>query len=295
MHLILILLYLVLFSCSSTTQSPTVKYLQKETIVRHKYSSNHVRIFSEKASVGEHLVILPSLGRGVEDYTEKYKSTLTNRFVQAGYQVVLIQPRGIGKSSGKLSGKSTTMLELVDDIRDTLDQLGIEEIWLVGHAFGNRLARSFTTYYPKYVKGLALLAAGGNYQMTSEAQNCLKNSFNMRLPKDKRLEMISCAFFAKGNDASIWLNGWFPQLAAAQIHATSTIDANKYKMAAGKKFLVVQASEDFIAPPEFAGKVLAKELEDQVTYKEVEHAGHALTSEQPDEVAEIVIEYFKQY
>ncbi|MFG1515588.1 hypothetical protein ABMA71_13305, partial [Halobacteriovorax sp. ZH3_bin.1] len=66
MHLILILLYLVLFSCSSTTQSPTVKYLQKETIVRHKYSSNHVRIFSEKASVGEHLVILPSLGRGVE-------------------------------------------------------------------------------------------------------------------------------------------------------------------------------------------------------------------------------------
>ncbi len=268
-------------------------FLIKNFIVQKEDASNHVRIYSKEISDNNFITIIPSLGRGVEDYTEMYHSSITTKLVEAGYTVVLIQPRGIGKSKGDLTPQNIQLKDLANDIRTTLDSIGIKQLKIVGHAFGNRLARTFTTMYPNYVDGLALLACGGNFEVDPEAQKCLKGSFDLSLPDDERLKMIDCAFFAKGNDPSVWLNGWYPELAAAEIHASTNIDGNFYKKAGGKPFLVVQAAEDFVAPPDKAGKVLKEELGDQVTYVEIEHAGHALTSEQPDKVAEELIKYFK--
>ena len=44
---------------------------------------------------GEPIVFIPSRGRSAEDF-----SNLSKRLVQAGYQAILPQPRGIGGSTG---------------------------------------------------------------------------------------------------------------------------------------------------------------------------------------------------
>ncbi len=62
-------------------------------------ATSHGRVFAKDAAAGAWIAIVPSLGRGVEDYTEDYASTLTSRLVAAGYRVILVQPRGIGRST----------------------------------------------------------------------------------------------------------------------------------------------------------------------------------------------------
>lgn len=267
-------------------------YLKMEKVIDHGSASNHVRVYANSKRGGKYIVIVPSLGRGVEDYTEKYNSSLTTRFVEAGYQVVLIQPRGIGKSVGDLTPQNASMSMFAQDIKAVLDTLEIKQANFIGHAFGNRLVRTYATLYPSYVDHLVLMASGGNFGMTEEQENCLTNSFNLKLADEKRLKFIKCAFFAEGNDPSIWLSGWYPDLAKAQILSSRMINGDFYKKAGGKLFLLVQAAEDFIAPPDKAGKVLKQELGDQVTYVEIPHAGHALSSEQPELIAKHILDYF---
>lgn len=261
-------------------------------LVEHTSAVNHVRVFATAKSGGEYVVIVPSLGRGVEDYTEKYDSTITTRLAEAGYRVVLIQPRGVGKSTGDLTPENASMSMFAQDIKAVLDALEIKRGHFIGHAFGNRLARTFATLYPSYVDHLVLMASGGNFEMNEKQRKCLTNSFNLDLPDKVRLEYIQCAFFAKGNDPSVWLTGWYPDLAKAQILSSEMINGDFFKKAGGKPFLLVQAAEDFIAHPDKAGRVLKRELGDQVTYVEIPHAGHALSSEQPDLIAKHIIEYF---
>lgn len=269
-------------------------HLIAERVVAHGPASNHVRIYGIDSGRGEYVSVLPSLGRGVEDYTEQYESTITTRLVEAGYRVILIQPRGIGRSTGDLTPENASMGLFARDIKAVLDNLGIEKVNLIGHAWGNRLARTFSTLYPDYVDKLALLAAGGGDEKSEQQMTCLKSSFDLALDESKRLDAVGRAFFAKGNDPRIWLDGWYPALARAQLLAAERIDGDFFKKAAGKPFLLVQAEEDFISPPDTAGKPLARELGNQVTYVEIPHAGHALTSERPDAIATYVIDYFRQ-
>lgn len=266
-------------------------FVVADTIVEHCAASNHVRIYGKDRNAGEHVVIVPSLGRGVEDYTEAYGSTITTRLVEAGYRVVLIQPRGIGRSTGDLTAEHASMSLFAQDIRQTLDTLGIKRAHFVGHAFGNRLVRTFATLFPAYVDHLVLMAAGGNFDMSEEQRTSLRDALNVTLDDGRRLKAIARAFFADGNDPRVWLGGWYPELARAQVFASNAIDADFFKAAGGKPFLVIQAVEDYIAPPDRAGRVLKAELEDQVRYVEIQGAGHALSPEQPDAVAERIASY----
>jgi pimeloyl-ACP methyl ester carboxylesterase len=72
------------------------------------------------------------------------------------------------------------------------------------------------------------------------------------------------------------------------------VNADFYKKAGGKHFMIIQAAEDFIAPPDKAGEVLKAELGDQVRYVEIQRAGHALSSEQPDQISKYIVEYFER-
>lgn len=269
------------------------KYITFNGLVKHGEIENHVRIYSLTKGQGDYVTILPSLGRGVEDFTEEYHSTITTRLVKSGYQVVLIQPRGIGSSTGDLIPAHASMSGFAQDIMDTLDKLGIKKLSFIGHAFGNRVARTIATLYPNSVDKLVLMASGGDDDLALDQRKCLLGSFDLNLPRQERLDAIQCAFFAQGNDPSIWYTGWYPKLALAQINASQMTNGNFFKKAGGKEFLLLQASEDFIAPPESNGLKLKEELGDQVIYVEIPHTGHALSSEEPDLISDYIINYFK--
>lgn len=287
--------FLASFAVVGTAAVPVASdFLVIDTIVKHGAASNHVRVYATDREKGEYILIVPSYGRGVEDYTEAYNSTITTRLAQAGYRVVLVQPRGIGKSKGDLTPANASMSLFAQDIRNSMDALKIDRAHFIGHAFGNRLSRTFATLFPDRVDRVILMASGGNFAMTKEQENNLQNCFNMKLDPKTRLASIKTSFFAKGNDPSVWFNGWYPELAAAQTLAGRMVNGDFFKKAGGKPILLIQAKEDYIAPPEKAGLVLKSELGDQLTYLEIEHCGHALSSERPQEISRAVINYLRQ-
>lgn len=237
------------------------------------------------------VALVPSLGRGTDDFLATYGSNLAMDLARRGYSVLLIQPRGIGYSTGSIEPSNTTMAVLSDDLESVFSALEIDRVALVGHAFGNRLSRYYAAQNPDRVSGLVLLAAGGDFELSQEQLSCLFGSFELSAPEAERRKAVACAFFAEGNDPSIWMQGWHPDTARAQVAAAQSVTSDEFKRAGGVPFLLVQPTEDFIAPPDLAGRALAEELGEQVTYVEIEGAGHALLPEQPEKVAEVVGDY----
>ncbi len=58
--------------------------------------------------------------------------------------------------------------------------------------------------------------------------------------------------------------------------------------------LILQATEDKAAPPNDAGKALAKRLAERAEYREISGAGHAMLPEQAEVIAKEIIGFFKR-
>ena len=91
---------------------------------------------------------------------------------------------------------------------------------VVGHAFGNRVARMMATRHPARIRGVVLLAAGGKVRMEPDIEEALVKSFDLAIAEPQRLAYVAKAFFAPGNDPAVWRDGWFAKVAEAQIEAT---------------------------------------------------------------------------
>jgi pimeloyl-ACP methyl ester carboxylesterase len=94
---------------------------------------------------------------------------------------------------------------------------------------------------------------------------------------------VAQAFFAPGNDPTVWADGWHPDVAAAQGRATTNQPVSYWWEAGGKDVHVVQPADDVMAVPENAERLCAQ-LGDRATMVTVPRAGHALLPEQPDAV-----------
>jgi len=103
---------------------------------------------------GPCVVILPSRGRGADDYDE-----VARRAAAAGYRVLRPQPRGIGGSTGPMKG--LTLHDLARDVAAVIEHERAGPAVVVGHAFGNWVARMTAVDHPELVRGVAILAARG--------------------------------------------------------------------------------------------------------------------------------------
>src|SRR5580698_6210961 len=128
--------------------------------------------------IGPVFLMIPSLGRGASDFDD-----LSRRLVEAGFTVVRPEPRGIGKSTGKMSG--LTLHDLAADAAAVIDSLGGKPVIVVGHAFGQRIGRTLTADRPELVKGMAMIAAGGKAPMKPGAQEALLGCFRLEQPLEK--------------------------------------------------------------------------------------------------------------
>jgi pimeloyl-ACP methyl ester carboxylesterase len=232
---------------------------------------------------GPTVICLPSLGRSAEDFVG-----VATRVALEGYRMLLPQPRGIGESTGSLVG--LTMQDLADDAARVLTSLnGIPSI-VVGHAFGNRVARMLATLHPELTESVVLLACGGMVPPAAEVSKALVSVFDERLSKHEHLQAVRTAFFAPGNDPSAWEGGWHPIVAAAQAAATTALDVNAWWTAGSADVLIVQPADDVVAVPENGQQLLAA-LGSRAAMVEIAHAGHALLPEQPEAVARTLLRW----
>jgi pimeloyl-ACP methyl ester carboxylesterase len=233
---------------------------------------------------GHRIVLLPSLGRGAVDF-----EAIAERLAGAGFRVLRPQPRGIGASRGPMTG--IDLHDYAADVAALIAHDGGGPAFVVGHAFGNRVARMLATDRPDLVRAVALIAANvGHAPSPPVVREAIKASANSALPEAERLAALQFAFFAPGNDARSWLKGWHPDVLAAQrVAGDRTARAEDYAAGAAP-ILYLQPDHDPLAHVEDAHE-FKRALGDRVTIAVIRNCSHAAVAEQPGPISDALIDY----
>lgn len=250
-----------------------------ERIVRAGPLSLKVRVIGS----GRPVVLLPSLGRSTQDFND-----LARRLAARDFLAVLPEPRGIAGSTGP--NQLLTLHDYAADIALVIEKLRVGRAHFVGHAFGNRIARTFAADYPDKVDKVVLLAGGGMVPIKTEVMQSIIKCFALSLPDEERLVHLERVFFAPGNDASVWLDGWWPEAGAAQWAAGDATPLQDWWLAGNALLLVVEAADDMIVARANTQAIKA-EGGKRVTVASISGAGHALLPEQPEELARTITDF----
>lgn len=267
---------------SAVQRRAVAKAGEREMMVANGPARIQVKFIGE----GKTVVVLPSLGRSVEDFRD-----LSARLAGDGFRVVLPEPRGIGGSAGPT--ENLTMRDLAADVAAVIRAVGDRPATIVGHAFGNRLARAVATYHPELVNKIVLIAAGGYKAIEPEIRQALMNCFNEDLPRSERMAAIKLAFFAEGNDPAVWESGWYKDVAAYQTAANAATPASEWLAGGRAKILVLQGAEDTVAPRENSDYLL-RQYGARIQVIEIPKAGHALLPEQPEAIAKNILDFLRR-
>jgi pimeloyl-ACP methyl ester carboxylesterase len=246
----------------------------------------HIEVIAQ--GQGPVLVILPSLGRGAEDY-----NVVATMLARDGFRVLRPQPRGIGMSTGPMTG--LTLHDFAADIAAVIEHERKGPALVVGHAYGHFVARTLATDRPDLVRGVVLAAASAGKvppgvnepSVSPEVREAIDKSGDLSLPEADRLRYLQLAFFAPGHDAHVWLTGWHPETEKAENIASRATPVDEWFACGAARILDLQAENDAVAPRKFAG-VLKAALGDRVTVIVIPNAGHALVPEQPEAMANAI-------
>lgn len=225
---------------------------------------------------GPAIVMLPSSQRDSLDFDD-----VAGRIADAGFTVLRPQPRGMMNSRGPMRGLSLN--DLAQDVARVIERLGGGRAIVAGHAFGHFIARVADLNHPQRVRGVAVLAAAAR-TFPSGLAAALDLAADASRPRDERLAALQRAFFAPGNDASVWLEGWHPALRDTYRAAATTPPKAAWWPVSHAPILDLQGANDPWRPAA-TGDELQAVLGAKVTVVRIPQASHALLPEQPAAVA----------
>src|ERR1700690_1001093 len=286
----LLSLCVICFACAALTARAN----DAATVERNVVSRGDVDIEVLSQGTGPVIVLLPSLGRSGEDY-EAVAAMLASQ----GFRVVRPQPRGIGRSKGPMDGLN--MHDLAADVARAIENENKGAVIVVGYAFCNFVARQIAPDRPDLVRGVVVAAASSGKvppgstekPIGPEMRRAIDGPSDMSLPESKRLEYLQIAFFAPGNDPTVWLGGWNSEVHHMEAHAREHTPVDDYFSAGTAPILDLQAEQDPVAPRRFSG-VLKSMLGDRVTIVVIPNASHALFPEQPKAVTQAITTFARQ-
>jgi pimeloyl-ACP methyl ester carboxylesterase len=117
--------------------------------------------------------------------------------------------------------ENATLRDLGADVWMIADTLKIDRAFVLGQNFGNRVSRTVSSLQPDRVIGLMLLACGGEIGPDKETWAEFRRVFDFSLPPEQDLKAVANSFFAPGNDASVWKDGWYAKTAEQQAETRS--------------------------------------------------------------------------
>jgi pimeloyl-ACP methyl ester carboxylesterase len=243
-----------------------------------------VRIEVLAQGSGPLVVMIPSLGRPAEDFDD-----LSRRLAAGGYRALRPQPRGIGQSSGPMTG--ITLHDYARDVAAVIERNGGGPAVVAGHAFGNFVARTTAADFPDLVKAVVLLGATHVWPVPPDVRASINKSHQISLPEEERIRCMKHAFFAPGNDPSVWLTGWHEDVMHAERAATEATPKEEWWLAGRAPVLDVQPAQDVMTPPESRNRYRDELGPDRVSVTVIPNAGHALLPEQPAAVADALLAY----
>jgi pimeloyl-ACP methyl ester carboxylesterase len=234
---------------------------------------------------GPLVVMLPSRGRDSEDYDE-----VAAMIAASGFQVLRPQPRGIGRSAGPMDG--LTLHDFARDVAAVIEERHNGRAVIVGHAYGNWVARMTAVDFPHLVRGVVLAAAAAKAYPPELSRDVTKSA-DPSLPPEERRKYLERVFFAPGNDPSVWLHGWYPEVSKSQRLAAEKTRQAEWWAGGTAPLLDLQAEQDPFKTPAQRNE-LKDELGERVTIAVIANASHALLPEQPKATADAIVGWIRK-
>jgi len=234
---------------------------------------------------GALLVLLPSSSRDSEDF-----DTIAAAFAAANLRVLRPQPRGMGASIGPLEG--LTLHDFAADVAAVIEAEDAGPAVVLGHAFGQWIARTLAADRPDLVRGVVLAAAAAK-AAPPDLRTHLARCVDTDLPDADRLAALRVAFFAPGHDPSEWLSGWHKAAGAAQRAASAATPQAEWWTAGTAPVLDVQAELDPWRPRDTVNQMRDDLGAGRVTVVVIPDASHALIPEQPGKLVEAVLAWMR--
>ena len=250
---------------------------QERTRSLVKYDTVEIDLIAEGR--GPLIVLLPSRGRDSEDYDE-----VAAGLAKEGFRVLRPQPRGMHASKGPL--KDLTLHDLARDVATVIEREKAGSAVIVGHAYGNWVARMTAVDHPKLVRGVVLAAAAAK-KFPPRLSQLVSKSADQSVPEAERLAAMQEIFFASGNDPKIWLKGWWAEASEAQRVAAANVKQSDWWHAGTVPLFDLQAGIDPFKPKGTENE-LKDEFPDRVTVAVIPNASHALLPEQPAAVVQAI-------
>jgi pimeloyl-ACP methyl ester carboxylesterase len=235
---------------------------------------------------GPAVVLLPSSARDSLDF-----DGLAERIAAAGYCALRPQPRGMGRSQGPMEALSLALL--AQDVATTIERLGGGAAFVVGHAFGHFTARVLDLLHPRRVRGVVVLAGAARVFPPGLAES-LAIASDMQADTAQRLLHLQKAFFAPGNDASAWLQGWYPALRADYRRASASPAKDVWWPVSHAPILDLQGAADPWRPASTRNE-LREVLGGKVTVGVIDGASHAMVPERPVQVADAIVAWMNAH
>jgi len=254
-------------------------------------ASADVQIEFTDQGTGPVVCILPSLARSGRDY-----DVVAAHLAASGFRVLRPEPRGIGRSKGPM--EELDLHDFASDVAAVLDSEAVGPIVIVGHAWGSQPARTLAADRPDLVRGVVMAAAsagklppGSTEKPYSRLRDEIDGAGDLSLSEPRRLECLRKAFFAPGDDPSVWLGGWFPAAHDAQGRAREITPVDDYFSAGDRvPILDLQAEHDAVVVPD----IMKPMLGDRVTVEIVRDAGHAMAPEQPRAMSDAIASFARK-
>ncbi|MBU26099.1 MAG: hypothetical protein CMD99_08740 [Gammaproteobacteria bacterium] len=218
---------------------------------------------------------------------------LAPMLAEKGFRVLMINRRGFGGSKGPLD--NINLHDYAEDVAGVVKNLVGSPVHILGHAYGNRVARCFSTDYPNLTKTVILLAAGGEVPGEEKAWAALEQLSEPNLSRSEQVKLARASLFSPQAPSSVinrWLDARQVSLdgqAAVQL-ANRATPLEDWWEAGSSQMLVIQGLDDRIAPPG-NGRNLRNRLKGRVTLIDLENAGHAMHVEQPEKIVEHIVRY----
>jgi pimeloyl-ACP methyl ester carboxylesterase len=247
-----------------------------------RYDDIQIDVIAE--GTGPAVVLLPSLARDSADYDD-----VAAGLAAVGFRVLRPQPRGVGESKGPMTNIS--LHDFARDVAEVIKAQGGGKAVIVGHAYGNWVARMTAADYPDLVRGVVIAAAAAK-QYDPKLSQAVTDAGDPQLPDERRLAALRLAFFAPGHDPTVWLKGWHPDIRDSQRAAVAAIKQAEWWSGGSAPLLDLQAAQDPFKPAAKRNE-MKDEFGERVTITVIADASHALFPEQPATVVAALTQWIK--
>ncbi len=253
---------------------------------REIVAQGEVRIDVIAEGSGAVLVLLPSSSRDSEDFDDAAAA-----FARAGLRVLRPQPRGMGRSTGPLEG--LTLHDYARDVAAVIEHQNAGPGVVLGHAFGQWVARTLAADRPDLVRGVVLAAAAAK-STRPELRDALAKCVDASLPEAERRAALRFAFFAPGHEPPAeWLSGWHPAASKSQRAASAATPQEEWWTAGRAPVLDLQGAQDPWRPRGTVDDFRRDLGADRVTVVVIEDCSHAMFPEQSEAVMRAVLDWVR--